>query len=309
MTFISGPLPRTERLLFWAALLGFLTIGGFQLGRLGAGLSFPASLSGPAQSAKTPQFDDAQQPTGRPLETAVAPIFGTPAPTQAPATAAPKPIPPASSYALRGITVVGPDRWAMLTADGANILVRMGDQLPGGETVKEITPDAVLVSQNGALSVLEFTRTDAEAPSDRPELMADFAPSQQPDQAPRVTTVTPSAPAPAPAQTQTERPALQLQTLRRAIYAPNALSNVHFTRSRTLSGRIGWKLKWIKDSPLIQAAGLERGDVLLAINGVPITDSKGLEALLLGLGKLDIIEIEYERRKRPMRVTIPLIKS
>jgi type II secretory pathway component PulC len=290
----------------FACLLAF---AGFHAGRFGSAIVFPTTASVSGGAATTREFDDAPRPDGTPQKTNVAAIFGTPEPTAAPATVA-QPIAPSTSYGLRGITVVGNSRWAMLTADGANMLVRMGDKLADGEVVKEITPTAVLLSRDGALTILEFSGSSEENATDRrPDLTADFNPTTAPPEPPRVTTVTPVK-RPAPPETELiQQPPLNIQTLRRAIYAPIALSTVHFVRARTYSGGIGWKLKWIKDSPLVEAAGLQRGDILVSINGQSVEDSDALQSLVLGLGKLDTIEIEYERGKRPMRATIPLIKS
>ncbi|MGY3670877.1 hypothetical protein ACW9UM_18700 (plasmid) [Marinovum sp. KMM 9989] len=312
MTSVFGPV---ERLLVGAAFAGLLTVAGFQTGRLGAHFMYPTPQVAFGAVTRVRVFDDALEQEARAPEARVAAVFGTPNPPEAaPVVTEPAKIAVNTTYRLHGITVVGAGRWAMLSVDGANMLARMGDKLANGELVTDITPTAVVLSRDGDLTILEFARPTADGESEmqetRPELLADFNPVEAPPAVPRVTTVTAvEAPAAAPEVEELAQPPIEMQVLRRAIYAPNALSNVHFVRQRTLGGEIGWQLKWIKDSPLVDAAGLQRGDVLVSINGLPVGNSGGLQNLLLGLGKLETIEIRYERRNRPMRVTIPLINS
>jgi type II secretory pathway component PulC len=311
---LASFLALIERMSIWTAFSIAVAFAGFQAGGLGAHLAFSSPNVDFGRVSGIRVFDKSFSQEVLPTIDTVAAIFGNPEESQPVVRPAPIEIAENTDYSLQGVTVAVQGRWAMLDAGGANVLVREGDTLANGEMVKEITPTAVVLSRDGELTILQFTRAGSSEistqNSDRAAIMADFNTVEDKPDVPRVTTVTALEKPARPIETlEVEQPPMKIQALRRALYAPNALSSVQFIRARVSGGAIGWQLKWIKDSPLVEAAGLQRGDVLVAINGVAIVDVKGLQNLLLGLPRLDKIDIEYERRQRPIRVTIPLEKS
>ncbi|MEO1704368.1 MAG: hypothetical protein AAFR50_03390 [Pseudomonadota bacterium] len=298
-----------ERLLVGAALLAAVVFAGFHAGTIGAKLAFP--VAGAADAAETgPRgFDEAAVTTTAREVAAIAPIFG--APEVGETAPAPAPVAQNTTYELEGITITEFGRWAMLNADGASRLLREGDALSETETVVSISPDTVIIQQGEVLSVVRFVRADEELSEEELARQASLEADLNPPEENFIQTVA-APPTPAPEveieEVSTTRPPVELQVLRQALYAPNALSDVQFVRARLWNGSVGLQLKWFKDNPIITAMGLQRGDVLAAINGVPITDPQALQALALQVGQLDEIVLFYERKSTVFDVTVPLIK-
>lgn len=295
------------------AALGFI---GFHGGSLAAKLAFPPDLDIAAHGDVARPFGEVVAASGTSTSGIIAPLFGVPD-QSAPPPPAEAPV-ENTTYQLEGITISDFGSWAMLNANGSSRLVREGDALGPGETVAGISVDTVILDTNGTLSFLRFavaggdrTATLSDERLAREEsLAADFNPPQAEPAEARVTTVTPTETPdqPPPPTLRTEQPPLQLQELRQALYRPNALSDVQFVRARLTDGGVGLRLKWFRDNPLVEATGLQRGDVLKTINDIEITDAQGLQALVLQLPKLDQLVVSYERKEQQIEVTIPLIK-
>lgn len=68
-----------------------------------------------------------------------------------------------------------------------------------------------------------------------------------------------------------------------------ALTAMRFTRVRLADGAIGLRLNYVDDDPASRALGLERGDVITAINGQPVRHPKAIAAIAqTASGQVDI---------------------
>ncbi|MEL6452375.1 MAG: PDZ domain-containing protein [Pseudomonadota bacterium] len=291
-----------------AASVAVLGFAGFHAGSLAAKVAYAPSAAPEVAREAAPDFAAVGDTGNDAPRNVVAPVFGVPdaaAPVAAPATRN-------ATYVLEGVTVTGLGRWAMLSVDGISQLVREGDALGEGELVKAINTTQVVIEAGGALTVVSFDadETPEEDSALQASLRADLSGVEAAPDQPRVTVITPPDTQAASAEpVQTERPAIDVKSLRRAFFAPDALSKLRFVRARSTDGGIGLQLKWFEENPITKAAGLERGDVLVSVNDVPITDSTGLQGLAAGLSKLDRIVLKYERKQQPIEVVIPIVRS
>ncbi len=184
-----------ERILIWPLMACVLVIAGYQAGVFGARLVYPDVPGDAVGQTSQQDFASVSTVTSAQSDATVVPLFGV-APEQ---VSAPAPqvaeIAPNTTYQLQGITVTGPQRWAMLTSGGSSLLVRPGDTLKSGETVNEITTESVLLDAGGTLTILRFTRASEAAQSAAASLdaavMADFNPEPAVPDTPRVTRVAP----------------------------------------------------------------------------------------------------------------------
>lgn len=327
-------LPRLERPALWGAMVAAVSVIGYQAGTLTAWAIFPPGIpeTGPPRVAP-PQAGAPGQPApetettsvARALVTAVPPVFGL-----APAPAPQEPVatqPPAMAGLLRlqGVSVTSTRKWALLATPIGVTVLSEGDRLPGGARLAEIRSDAVVLEQGGRRSTLAFAADAAggmrpapgEADPDTEKgtvaLDAALLPDLVPDPGidpPRVTTPTaPGGPIAAPAPTEQARPPVGLQKLRRLIFAREALASVRFDRTRLRDGAVGLRLKWVSDNALVALAGLQRGDVIRAVNGVAVLDGAGLQDVVAQLGQAAVLVVDYERKAVPMRATIPITKD
>ncbi len=86
-----------------------------------------------------------------------APVFGTAAPEPA---AEPEPE-ETFDYALYGLAAGGSDGWAVLDDGSGQRIVRAGDTLPGGETVREVRAEGVILDGSDGPLIVSFEPGEA----------------------------------------------------------------------------------------------------------------------------------------------------
>ena len=86
-----------------------------------------------------------------------APVFGTATPEPA---AEPEPE-ETFDYALHGLAAGGSDGWAVLDDGAGQRIVRAGDTLPGGETVREVRAEGVILDGSDGPLIVSFDPGDA----------------------------------------------------------------------------------------------------------------------------------------------------
>jgi len=166
-------------------------------------------------------------------------------------------------------------------ADGHQISVAVGETIEPGLILQSVGADHVVVSRGGSLSRLIFS-----------ELPVGAAPPPPPPAAPQ--TVTPSpAPAPAPASA-TAAPVDPARLMAEASLRP---------RMQGLKLN-GFTVSSQADSPALAAAGLQSGDVILAVNGQALDRPDRIGALRSQLANAASAEIRFERNGAVQTTTI-----
>ncbi|MEL7090889.1 MAG: type II secretion system protein N [Pseudomonadota bacterium] len=311
-----GRILRAFEGVFWISLTAVALAYALYLGgALGAILPGGATTSATMETA-IPTLETAQKraaATGP--STQLPALFGeAPAPDTARAQKKPsaEPARPSETYSLQGVTLTSGQKWAMVQDSSGVILIREGDRLSDDETVLSIRADSVIFERDGDMVSILFP--DAEPPVAetmdvvQASLEADRNPVEEVAQ-PRLTTVSQPKPNVVMQTREDVRPAVTLADLRRVVFAPEAMSSLRLERARLSDGVIGWRIKWLADNQLVAAAGLQRGDILRAVNDVNVMDATSLKSLLPALGRLQGITVDYERGDASVRAIIPLKKG
>lgn len=197
----------------------------------------------------------------------------------------------ADSDALRlfGVRAGGPDGGSAIIGlpDGRQVSVGVGESISEGLTLASVGEDFVTVSRGGSVSRLVFTETPAGAATPPP-----------PPSTAQVMTPTGGAPAPVPATTPAAAPA-------GPVVDPQRLMAQASLRPRMDGLRIkGFTLAARGDGAALRAAGLQSGDVILAVNGAELNSLERLSELGGELSGSSAAEIRFERNGRVQTTTI-----
>ncbi|RZJ30662.1 MAG: general secretion pathway protein [Brevundimonas sp.] len=164
-------------------------------------------------------------------------------------------------------------------ADGRQISVGVGEEVESGLTLQSVGSDHVVLSRNGALSRLIFAETPMGA-----------APPPPPPATPQVVAPPTPAPTAAPAAVTVDPAQLMAQASLRP-------------RMRGLAVN-GFTVNASGDAPALGAAGLQAGDVILAVNGLELNSAGRIADLRRNLANAASAEILFERGGRQRTTTI-----
>jgi general secretion pathway protein C len=197
----------------------------------------------------------------------------------------------ADSDALRlfGVRAGGADGGSAIIGlpDGRQVSVGVGETISEGLTLASVGEDFVTVSRGGSVSRLVFTETPAGAATPPP-----------PPTTAQVMTPTGGAPAPVPATAPAAAPA-------GPVVDPQRLMAQASLRPRMDGLRIkGFTLAARGDGAALRAAGLQSGDVILAVNGAELNSLERLSELGGELSGSSAAEIRFERNGRVQTTTI-----
>ncbi len=246
---------------------------------LGGGALALTLTAPPELVPRLPIFDDiavteaAESPAARSWPA----LFGEvpPEPVAEETPAAPEPSP---DFRLKGLVAGGDSGWAIVSASDGDHLVSVGSVLPGGAEVVAIDPDGVRILLDGKDFLISFDEED-EAPV---------------------------AAAPAVAAPVVQTATLSLTELR----------NDGFQRSLGLAGgskvvdqgngHLAQQIMWVRNGRLYDKVGLQKGDILLTLNGVPAGDMKALTEAAPKLLRERVFELEFLRAGARMTLKVQI---
>ena len=157
-------------------------------------------------------------------------------------------------------------------ADGRQVSVGVGEEVEPGLILRGVGPDYVTLARGASLSRLIFS-----------DVPVGVAPAPPPPPGPQI--VTPPPPPPPPVVTPTA-----------ASVDPARLITQAGLRPRMRGLRLdGFTVSASGDAALLRAAGLQAGDVILAINGQPLDSLERIAALRGQLANSSGAEFRYER--------------
>lgn len=196
----------------------------------------------------------------------------------------------ADSDALRlfGVRAGGPGGGSAIIGlpDGRQVSVGVGESISEGLTLASVGEDFVTVSRGGSVSRLVFTETPAGAATPPP-----------PPSTAQVMTPTSGA----PAAVSAAAPAAATGP----VVDPQRLMAQASLRPRMDGLRIkGFTLAARGDGAALRAAGLQSGDVILAVNGAELNSLERLSDLGGELSGSAAAEIRFERNGRVQTTTI-----
>lgn len=259
-----------------AGVAGFAAAAGLGYGAvvLGLALARPAAehVSGFAEALSDAAAAVSAGPEGVRAWPA---LFGEPEVEVAPAPAG-----PARSYTLLGLVIDAGRRWAIVGHDGGETLVREGALLPGGETVRAITPGGVVILRGGVTETIGFGRN---GPKDAGEGLFALA---QPL---------------APRRAEVPLSAISGRDLRRVFGRAGSVRMLGATGADPASAEI----LWVRPGEILERIGLRAGDRVLRVNGFAAGD---LEELSTAAAQLSVVrEYEIALRRSGVLQTITVV--
>jgi general secretion pathway protein C len=173
------------------------------------------------------------------------------------------------------------DSRALIVANGDEEPYAVGANLPGGAVIRAIYPDRVMLERGGRMEALRLPKTDT---SSGPNTGAPLAMGQ-------------SGPA-ADTAPDTSSPLPQnLGELRQQITQnPQRLMDVVRAMPVEVQGKLsGYRVYPSGNSPVFAQLGLKPGDVVTAVNGIPLTNPAQSMQLLSALKTSEQISITLTR--------------
>lgn len=179
-------------------------------------------------------------------------------------------------FRLFGVRAGGPGGGSAIIGlpDGRQVSVGVGEEIEPGLTLTEVGPDHAVVSRNGSPSRITFGEVPVGAAAPPPPPTTEQV-------------VTPQA---APAAATVDPQALMAEASLRP-------------RMRGLAVT-GFTVNASGQTPALASAGLQSGDVITAIDGVPLDGLGRLNELRTRLSRAPQAEIRFERNGQPRTTTI-----
>lgn len=163
----------------------------------------------------------------------------------------------------------------------------INEQVAGGAIVKEIYQDRVILSRNGRFETLRMPQSFGGILLEEETV--------QPGIANKVNAIKPAV-----TSQEVQKYKQQLLT------APNELAGLIRQRPVKRNGKIaGYRLFPGSDRDLFNRLGLKPGDIVTAVNDLPLTDPASAMALYGQLPTMGQLSIKLERGGQPMDLVLP----
>lgn len=180
---------------------------------------------------------------------------------------------------------------AIIAANGGpEAYYAIGASLPGGAIIRAIYDDRVILEYNGRYEALRLPKT----------ILAVITPS-----APKTSTQKNSDKG---KEVKVSLNAEEISQYRQQLLNdPMSLNGKIRFRTVTEGGRVkGLRAYPGTDVPLFNKLGLQGGDVITAINGIPVGDTVAMTNLYSQLGSMSEIKVEFERMGQKKFIQVPL---
>lgn len=190
-----------------------------------------------------------------------------------------------SQMRLFGVRAGGPGGGSAIIGlpDGRQLSVGVGEEVEPGLILQAVGSDYVTLSRGGSVSRLIFSETPVGA-----------APPPPPPSGPQTVTPTPAAPAPASAPAPSG-----------PVVDPARLVGQASLRPRMQGlGVNGFTVSAAGDGAALRAAGLQSGDVILAVNDTALDSPQSIAGLRAQLTNATSAEIRFERDGQVQTTTI-----
>lgn len=175
---------------------------------------------------------------------------------------------------------------------------KVGDDLPGGAKLHQIMTDKVILENRGKLETLLLPE-DVAPGNER------AANNRQTPQAPPP----PMAPTPTgPLDTANAEPGVLLRDIRdRLVNDPQSVMSLIRAQPFRKNGKLaGYRIRPGRDRQLLEKFGLRSGDVVTAINGVPMDNPLKALELMRDLKSATSLSVDIERRGVPQSLNFSI---
>ncbi|WP_455222908.1 type II secretion system protein GspC [Kaarinaea lacus] len=184
----------------------------------------------------------------------------------------------------------------------------IGAQVPGGAILNEIYPDRVILEHNGRLETLKLPVDDMPDSDAGPSSAT--ASSRGAGVAPtsRISGSSVSQGDIAQASASTQDNAALLGQYRDALMNdPNSVMGLVNVRPYQKDGQlVGYRIRPGKDRALLRRFGLRSGDVVTAVNGVPMNNPVKALEVLRDLSSASQLTVDIERNGSPQSFTFQI---
>lgn len=194
---------------------------------------------------------------------------------------------------LRGVFATGDQTGAAVIADASRQehYYRIGESVAGEAKLHEVHPDRVILERGGRYEALTLPKQPLPGSG-----------TGQPSQAPGA-----PAPSAAPAANTSETRQMLQQYRQTLINEPKQLMNlVRFTPVTKGSQTIGYRLSPGADRTLLARFGLRNGDVVTAVNGLPVDGASGGVDIIQKLASAEQLVLQVERDGVPQTFTFQI---
>lgn len=217
-------------------------------------------------------------------------LLGMPPASSAPA--ANEPMPETQlNLQLRGVVASAePGTAFAIVADPGGIenFYKVGDALPGGAELKEVHAQHIVLARNGRFEILRLPQQELVSPGPTAGLVGGIGETVQPSVAP-------------------DAGAAMRQLRDQFVQNPQVLANLLQGEPFNDGGQlVGYRVRPGRDAALFAKFGLQSGDVIVAINGISITDPQGRLELMRSIDSAEEVSVDLLRDGAPLSVIVPV---
>ncbi len=259
-------------LLTFAAAVAF----GYGGGQLALMLASKGTLgAAPVQIGAALAAVEAATPEALPTDWP--PVFDAYVPDPPRAQAPPK---KAEKYRLVGLVAGGKDAWAIMTASDGDVLVRVGDRLIGGERVIEIEANGVWIDRDDKRVLIRFEETANEMMA---RIMSNGAVEADSAEVPLS--------------------AFSGRDMRRVL---GRAGSVRMVAANGGQGEKFPEILWVREGQVYDLIGLQRGDMVLRVNGYSVSDPENLTNAAQILRSADEFAVDILRKGQRRTITVKI---
>ena len=174
---------------------------------------------------------------------------------------------------------------------GKEAFYNVGDTLPGGAVLKEVYPDRIVLQRSGRLETLRMPKEPVSG-------------------APSSGARSPAARDSGPRARHAAGPRPSLREYRDMVLQdPQQFADKVRLRPRMQGGRMqGYEVRPGRDAQFLSQFGLEPGDVVTAVNGIPLdSPARGL-SVLRDLARAQQVQLEVVRNGVPQTIELDLTR-
>ncbi|SFO01909.1 general secretion pathway protein C [Roseovarius lutimaris] len=193
---------------------------------------------------------------------------------------APAPPAKAEKYRLVGLVAGGKDAWAIMTASDGDVLVRAGDRLIGGEQVIEIEANGVWIERDDKRVLIRFEETANELMA---RMMSNGSVESDNVDLPIA--------------------ALSGRDMRRVL---GRAGSIRMVAANGGQGEKFPEILWVREGQVYDLIGLQRGDMVLRVNGYSVSDPENLANAAQILRSSDEFAVDILRKGQRRTITVKI---
>lgn len=186
----------------------------------------------------------------------------------------------AEKYRLVGLVAGGKDAWAIMTASDGDVLVRVGDRLIGGERVIEIEANGVWIDRDDKRALIRFEETANEMMA---RIMSNGAVEADSAEVPLS--------------------AFSGRDMRRVL---GRAGSVRMVAANGGQGEKFPEILWVREGQVYDLIGLQRGDMVLRVNGYSVSDPENLANAAQILRSADEFAVDILRKGQRRTITVKI---